>query len=46
MFHYNMNDDIFISEKIPYNDLNEITNINVKMSVNGKNNEKMLILCK
>lgn len=41
MFHYNMSDDgIFTSEKIPYNNLNEITNMNVKMLVNGKSNEK------
>lgn len=47
MFHYNMSDDgIFTSEKIAYNNLNEITNMNVKMLVNGKSNEKKLILCK
>ncbi len=47
MFHYNISDDgTFTSEKISYNNLNEITNIDVKMLINGKNNAKKLIICK
>ena len=47
MFHYDIDEDgIFTSEKIYYNNLNEITNINVKILVNGRNNGKKLILYK
>ena len=47
MFHHNTGtENILTSEKIPYNNLNDITKINTKILVNGKNSEKKLILCK
>lgn len=47
MFRHNTgNENILTSEKIPYSNLNEVIKINVKMLVNGKNNDKKLVLCK
>ncbi len=47
MFHHNTcTENILTSERISYSNLNEITRINVKMLINGKNNAKKLILCK
>lgn len=47
MFCHNTgNENILTSEKIPYSNLNEVIKINVKMLVNGKNNDKKLVQCK